>query len=244
MNTLSLFPTYFLSAYTDRLSLNTARDTAASFTNFILMTAGAEALTQPIGQDDYRQEWLDSLGVTLPWQPRYNLSFLEDAQFSSSEDYELIITTDNRVYSFSDNFVDTPEPIMQLLAYLQNGMDNLLNKLQTDAPEHYPEIAAVWEAPIYYYFDGNLIGSYREPAKHSIYLSGPVTLYLFDELKGKCRFGKISAWRITCSRWLMSRSQVTTLSSRCHLTNSPGMMQPTLPGLGTITWPMRTIPPI
>jgi hypothetical protein len=180
-NTLSLFPTYFLSAYTDRLTLNSAQDTAASFTNFILTTAGAEAFAQPIGQDAYRQDWLDSLGVTIPWQPLYDLSFLEDAQFSSSEDYELIITTDNRVYSFSDNFVDTPEPIMQLLAYLHNGMDKLINTLQTDAPEHYPEIAAVWEAPIYYYFDGNLIGSYREPAKHSIYLSGPTTLYLFDE---------------------------------------------------------------
>lgn len=198
MSTLSLFPAYFLDAYNGRITLSKARDTAISFANYILTTEGAEVLAQPIGQDDYRQAWLDSLGVTLPWQALYDLSFLDNAQFSSSEDYELIITTGNHVYSFTDNIVEDPRAIIQVLAYYHTGCENLMAVFESEAPEHYAEIEAIWEGPIHFYFDGNLLRSYNDRDELSLYfpstniqdLFNSTFFFLFPEPRGENQIWK------------------------------------------------------
>lgn len=179
MSTLSLFPAYFVDSYTDRTTLSAAQDTAVSFTDYILSNAGTEALYETIGQDDYRQDWLDSLGIAAAWQPLYDLSFLDDAQYASSEDYELIITTDNRVYSFNDNIVEDPRAIIEVLAFYHTGWENLMTIFQAEAPEHYAEIEDIWDGPIHLYFDGDLSRTYFDQEEHSIYFpsTGPQSIF-------------------------------------------------------------------
>ncbi len=177
--TLSLFAAYFFDEFTDRSTLAIAEDTATAFTQFLLAEHGAEVFSQPIGQGDYRQDWLDSIGVPTPYHPAYDLSVLDDAQYASSEKYPLIITTPNKVYAFSGNLVDSPLPLMQLLAYYPTGMDNLLTTLKEEAPTHYAQVQSAWEEPLNIYFDGDLAGTYSEPAKRNLYFPGPGLQNLF-----------------------------------------------------------------
>lgn len=197
--TLSLFAAYFYDESTDRSTLAIAEDTAVSFTEYLLTNYGAEAFSQPSGQSDYRQDWLNSIGVPTPYHQAYDLSFLDDAQYASSEKYPLTITTPNRVYAFTGNLVDSPLPIVQLLAYYPTGIANLLNTLKEEAPTHYAQVQSAWEEPLNIYFDGDLAGTYSEPAKRNLYFPGlglqnlfyQTIIFLLPPAKGETQIWKI-----------------------------------------------------
>lgn len=213
--TLSLFPSYFFGVYTDHNTLETARDTAASLVNFIVAENGPGALYQPVSQTDYRQAWLESIGVSGTYQPVYDLGFLDDMAFSSSEDYAMIFTSANRTYSFSDNFADSPTPMMYLLSNFNTGMENMMTYIEEEVPGYYAQIEPTWEAPIYYYFDGGLGRSYSEPSKTSLYfpnysLSNSIyetTLFLFPEPKGETQVWK----SVGLAEYLFMRADVPDL---------------------------------
>ncbi|QRN82931.1 hypothetical protein JR338_10995 [Chloroflexota bacterium] len=196
--TLSLFPSFFFGVYTDHNTLETARDTAASLVNFIVAEQGPDALYQTISQTDYRQAWLESIGVNGTYEPVYDLGFLEEMAFSSSEDYTMIFTSANRTYSFSENFTDSPTPMMYLLSNFNTGMENMMAYIKDAAPGYFAQIEPTWEAPIYYYFDGDLRRSYSEPSKASLYFPSyslsnliyETTLYLFPEPKSETQVWK------------------------------------------------------
>lgn len=181
MDTLSLFAAYFMDDFANKNTQNFAQDTAASITKFILAEKGPNALYQPITQDQYRQEWLASIGLNITYQPTYDLGFLDESQFSSDEKYPLIITTGNQTYSFTGNSTDSPLTIIQFLAYYHSGLDTVLAYLKENAPNQYDQIETIREEPLHFYFDGDLLGSYTEPSTRSIYLSNPSVQGTFIE---------------------------------------------------------------
>jgi hypothetical protein len=181
LDTLSLFPAYFMGDFAGHDLLSFAQDTATSITEFILAEYGPGALYQPITQAQYRQEWLDSIGLAIAYQPNYDLTFLEEAQYSSSDEYALIISTSNRTYSFTGNSADSPLLIMQFLAYYHSGSENVLAYLKENAPSRYAQIEADWEEPFQFYFDGNLMGAYSEPSTRSFYAVSPSVQSSFIE---------------------------------------------------------------
>jgi hypothetical protein len=195
---LSLFDTYFMEEFADNSTLAIANDTAADFTAFLLAEYGPDAFFQPVGLTDYRQEWLNALGISAVYEPKYNLRFFEDAQYSSSEDYPLIITTDNRVYAFTGNFVDTPEPILQILSFYPAGMETVLDYIENNAPTYHSQIEPEWEETISYYFDGDLMGFYSDRSKRSFHVARPSVLnmfletfsYFIPEVKGETQIWK------------------------------------------------------
>ncbi len=196
--TLSLFPSYFFGVYTDHNTLETARDTASSLVKFIAAKEGPDALYQTISQTDYSQTWLESIGVNGTYQPVDDLGFLDEMDFSSSEDYTMVFTSANRTFSFSDNFADSPTPMMYLLSNFNTGMKNVMAYIEDAAPGYYAQVEPIWEAPIYFYFDGNLGRSYSEPSKASLYFPNyslsnliyETTLYLFPQPKGETQVWK------------------------------------------------------
>ena len=199
LDTLSLFEAFFLGDFVDFNTLKFARDTATAMTEFILTENGPNALYQPIAQDQYRQEWLASIGLTVTYQPSYDLGFLDGAQYSSSDKYALIITTSNRTYSFTGNATDSPISIMQFLAHYHSGMNTVLAYLKENTPNQYAEVAVAWEEPFQFYFDGDLRGSYAEPSTRSFYFSTPAGLqgpfietfyYLFPKASGETQIWK------------------------------------------------------
>ena len=212
LDTLSLFPAYLMGEFAGHDLLSFAQDTATSITGLILAENGPGALYQPITQDQYRQEWLSSIGLSLAYQPNYDLTFLEEAQYSSSDDYALIISTPNRTYSFTGNSADSPLLIMQVLAYYHSGMDNALVYLKENAPSRYAEIEADWEEPFQFYFDGNLMGAYSEPSSRSFYAAAPSVqasfietfYYLFPKDSGETQLWK----NIGLSIYLFTRADV------------------------------------
>lgn len=212
LDTLSLFPTYLMGEFAGHDLLTFAQDTATAITKFILAENEPSALYQPITQSQYRQEWLNSIGLTIAYQPNYDLAFLEEAQYSSSDDYALIISTPNRTYSFAGNSTDSPLLIMQFLAYYHSGMDNVLSYLKENAPSRYAQIEADWEEPFQFYFDGNLMGAYSEPSTRSFYAASPSvqgscieTFYLlFPKDSGETQLWK----NIGLSIYLFTRAEV------------------------------------
>ena len=209
---LSLFPSYFFGVYTDHNTLSTARDTAASMVQFIVAEQGPNALYQTISQTDYRQAWLESIGVSGTYQPIYDLGFIDDMEYSSTEDFPLIFTSANRTYSFSDNFDDSPEPMMYALSNFHIGMINMLNYIEENAPEYYAQIKPTWDSPINFIFDGDLGGSYSEPSRASLYFPSAflqnliieTVNYLFPEVPGENQVWK----SIGLSEYLFSKAEV------------------------------------
>ncbi|MCB2214267.1 hypothetical protein KQH50_02610 [bacterium] len=195
---LSLFDAYFMEAFADRETLALAIDTAGAFTDFLLTEYGPETFLQPVGPNEYRQEFLDSLGMSVAYAPKYDLTMLDEAQISSSEDYALIVTTPDRVFSFADNVAESPEPILETLAYYPTGMENVLRYIETNAPDYYAEIEPVLDEPFYYYFDGDLIGVRLDTSKRSLYLAAPSITsqfletfwYLVPEAQGETQIWK------------------------------------------------------
>jgi hypothetical protein len=187
-----------MEAFADKDTLAIAADTAGAFTAFLLAEYGPEIFLQPIGQNEYRQEFLDSLGVSVAYAPKYDLTILDEAQITSSEDYALIVTTQDRVFSFADNVAESPEPILETLAYYPTGMENVLSYVETNAPDNYAEIEPLLDEPFYYYFDGDLIGVRLDTSKRSLYLAAPSITslfletfwYLIPEAKGETQIWK------------------------------------------------------
>ena len=158
--TLSLFAAYFIGDLSFSVPQTIIQDTATSFTDFLLSEYDVNTFLGCTSNDGYRQAWLNSLGIAIAYQPAYNLEFLDGAVYTSSEAYPLIITTDNRVYSFAGDFAEDPEIIMYLLSYYQEGMNKVMAYIAANAPEHAPEILASSEAPLSIYFRTDTHGSF------------------------------------------------------------------------------------
>jgi len=212
---LSFFPAYFYGVYTDHNTLSIARDTAASLVQFIVAEQGPNALYQTVYQMDYRQAWLESIGVNATYQPIYDLGFLDDMEYSSTEDFPLIFTSANRTYSFSDNFAESPKPMMYLISNFHAGMVNLMAYLEENTPGYYTQIKQTWDSPIHYFFDGDLGGSYSEPSNASLYfpnahLQGVIigTInYLVPEVTGETQIWK----NIGLGEYLFSMADVADI---------------------------------
>jgi len=213
---LTLFPAYFFGVYTDHNTLETARDTATSLVNFIIAEQGPAALYQPISQTDYRQAWLESIGLDITYEPFFDLGFLEEMDYSSTEEFPIIYTSENRTYAFSYNFAGSSEPIMFMISSFNTGMENIMAYLEENAPDYFAQIRPVWEAPINYSFDGSLGGAYSEPSKASLFFPNwslsnliiSTVNYLFPEASGETQLWK----GIGLSEYLLMMADVPDLS--------------------------------
>lgn len=160
LTTLSLFAAHFVDTLSFNIPQGIIQDTAVSFSDFLLSQYGVDAFLGCTANDGYRQAWLDSLGLSMDYQPAYDLGFLDGAVYTSSEAYPLTITTANRVYSFAGDFAENPGTIMYLLSYYHEGMNTVMAYIAANAPEHAPEILTSWEDSLSIYFRTDIHGSF------------------------------------------------------------------------------------
>lgn len=177
--TLSLFAAYFDFDTSFMNSQTIITDTASAFTNFLLSEHGGEAFLGCTSQDRYRQAWLDSLNLSVAYQPAYDLKFLDEAVYSSNDQYSLIITTDDRVYAFSEGFAETAEDIMYLLSFYHEGMEIAMGYISENAPDHADQIAIAWEELDAIYFQSDIYGSYADQTGKEMHVGNASLRALF-----------------------------------------------------------------
>lgn len=180
LTTISLFAAYFIDDLSFSIPRTINQDTATAFTDFLLSEFGVEAFLGCTSEDEYRQAWLDDLGVSVEYQPAYPLGFLDGAVYSSSEAYPLTITTEDRVYVFSEGFAETAEDMMYLLAFYHEGMEIVMDYISENAPEHAPQIISSWEDLQEIYFQSDIFGSYIDQSGKSLHIGNASLKFLFN----------------------------------------------------------------
>jgi len=177
--TLSLFAGYFYEAFSDIDTLQMAQLTAISFTQYLISHYGTEVFLSCQLNDEYRQEWLSSIGSDLQYHFDYNLSFLDGAIYSSSESYPLIIKTEHKDYYLSvmEKTLDSPEKIMEMFSNFGVGMESVLSSIETNSIQYYAQITSAWNSNVIsYYFNEDLPTSYADTFHRSIYLQSPMSI--------------------------------------------------------------------
>lgn len=181
--TLSLFAAYFNNGFSDENTIAFADRTAISFTKYLINQYDVETFLSCENSVYYRQQWLNIIGVNKNYDMPYNLDWLDGALYSHSNEYPLIIITNNRIYNLSpisesisstgyiltDSF-DTPELIIKRISDYNSSILDVLSYIRDNAPVNYPQILSIWESTIYYYFDDGFSHSYAVPLQKEVYL--------------------------------------------------------------------------
>ncbi len=146
---LSLFAAYFNESFADYQEIEYAESTAVALSRFIIDNYGKNEFLSA-GLTDFRQEWLDSLGVNATFAVDYDLCWLEDAEYSEKWlSYPLVISTENRAYNLSpisteygyhEFGLDTPALVLRHLCTYKEQMDAIMNYIRQNAPQSYKAI--------------------------------------------------------------------------------------------------------
>jgi len=124
MLTLSLFAGFFNTAFSNENTIDIAVKTAASFAVYLVEEYGTQTFLTCGFSNDYRHEWLNSISVNKDYNIPYDLSWLDEAIYSKSALYPLIITVQNHVYNLSPitsetDPMDTPQLVIKVLSDYQ-----------------------------------------------------------------------------------------------------------------------------
>lgn len=79
MNTLTLFAAYFCDAFVDEETLEIAKNTAVSLTEFTLGEYGIDAFLSSSDSAEYRQKWLKYIGIDSEYTSPFDLRYIEGA---------------------------------------------------------------------------------------------------------------------------------------------------------------------
>ena len=175
LDTLSLFGAYFNSSIVSAETVQIAKQTAASFTHYIVDTYGADAFIATALSNGYRSEWLDSISVNATYTPNYSLGCFDDAVFSQSSQYPLIFCIGNKTFSFMACETFTPPVIMVMLPEFYRAIEEMLETVKSEAPELYSQLLADWEREMRFIFDDTIWPS--NTAGGLSFISQPVTLF-------------------------------------------------------------------
>jgi len=142
----SLFAGYFNSTLAGRQSVRYAKKTAVALASYLIGEYGPEALLTAGTSEEYRQEWLESIGVQAAYAAPCDIMWLDGAQYASADLFPWDITKDAHDFSFSfPEGVDSPLKVMRFLADYNACMEDLLADIRTDAPESYDAVMANWD---------------------------------------------------------------------------------------------------
>lgn len=128
INTLSMFPAYFIENFNDDATLKIAKDTACQLTKFIIEKDGMEKYLSSANDDEYRNLWLESLGVKekIPWEED-QLKYLKNIEFEMSEQYPLILSREHWNYYFNTTeWLQNSDEMFQFWMKANAGYDYLL----------------------------------------------------------------------------------------------------------------------
>lgn len=150
---LSLFPAYFVEAFTSTDEMCMAEQTALSVTDYIIRERGIAAVFKADLAETV-PGWLASIGVERTYADPY-AGLLADYTYTHNQFYPLIATSPRGdVFKLTPLEYDmtTPDRVRMALCELEKGMDAILEGIERDAPDWYDRLAANYAAPITYEF--------------------------------------------------------------------------------------------
>ena len=164
MDELSLFAAYFNDDIHSFEGTQKARQTAASFTRFLIDHYGVEAFLTCTFNDGYRNEWLSSIGISSEYSPAYDLACLDNATYTSTNHFPLVISANGKSFLFESGETFTPAVIMDMFSELYRAIDEMLDYVKVNAPMQYFLVAKNWEQSIRFYF-----GDTQSVARYPLY---------------------------------------------------------------------------
>ncbi len=137
---LTLFEGYFNDAFADEETQVLAANTAKRFGRYVIEEYGIEAFLD-CGVEEYRNEWLISLGKEGRYQLPFDLSWLDGARYSERFlQFPLTIECKNQTYcldaitsSRSSSAFDTPELVLTHLSNGIKGMEEIVEHVRAQA---------------------------------------------------------------------------------------------------------------
>lgn len=134
INTLSMFPAYYIDDFTDEDTVKIATATAYYLTKYIIDSEGIEKYLTNGNEIGYRNQWLKSLGVKeeCPWNEE-EIDILSNIDFKMSEKYPLILNVDNWNYNFQvTDWLQNADDMLAFWIKTLKGYSELLGKFEED----------------------------------------------------------------------------------------------------------------
>ncbi len=177
---LTLFTAYYDRNFSDPETIEIAKQTAFAFGDFVLTKYG---LKDFLSADlcEYREEWLESIGIKNRFELPFDLSWLNGARYSRHLSlYPLIIETKNRTYFLDAFHSDTPrtsfDSAERVLYHLSSGYQEclkFLDYIHKNAPKMYSSAARRFQDKLEYYITDREIRTCCDVTNRKIYLLDP-----------------------------------------------------------------------
>lgn len=172
--TSSLAAVYFHPETADEETMDAARRTAASLTDYILYKRGFDAFCRDSDPAKYLGEWRERMGLDLPDYPagsdRAVLMRLE-----SSRNYRCVLRGENLTVNVErDSWAATADEIFRWQCDYYAGMDLVTDRIREELPDFAQEAEKRLEEPLTIYLTDWLTGhSYANLDRREIRLSRP-----------------------------------------------------------------------
>lgn len=167
---LGLFGARFYEEWNSEDDLKIAKDTATSLVKYCAENNKKDLVISQNIDNDLRQQWLNSLGISGSYENEYDLDF-NVFTFDKSNQYSLIVDSDKATYNmFSFEYLDDSKDVEKFIYRDIQGRKEIIEYLENNAPENFKNIQ-VETKPVYSYREdiGNARGTY--------YKNGSITLY-------------------------------------------------------------------
>ena len=164
---LTLFAANFNDTFTDEPTRTMAEQTAASFTAYLMEHGGQQTFQDcKLSDQMLRQDWLDSIGVSMRYAPPCDVSWLDDARYSESEEWPFVVTLPDQVYYFSiiKGELETAGDVLQFAANNVSQLNAVFKMIEEQAPNAFAQITALSKRQLAFYFwsgDQRGRGSFR-----------------------------------------------------------------------------------
>ena len=177
LTTLSLVPAYFMEKFVDENTSKIAYQTSYLLTEYILNTYGIEKFVSTDNLKIYRQEWLESIGVTVSLED-FNC-FADNMNYQLENKVPLTMVYENFTFYFEPvDWLSDADDIYDLLVSWKEGYDLMIAKLETEEPEAFELIKERMNEPIYINLLNGSLKAYSYTAKdNSIYLIRKRNIY-------------------------------------------------------------------
>ena len=174
LTTLSLVPAYFMDTFADENTTQMAYETAYLLTEYIMDNYGMEQFLSTEHLKTYRQEWLESIGVTVSMES-FNC-FTDDMKYQLENDVPLTMVYENFTFYFGPvNWITDADDVYDFLVSWKEGYDLMIAKLETEEPEAFELIKERINESIYINFLDYSSNTYS-------YAKYNNTIYLIEKL--------------------------------------------------------------
>lgn len=193
---LTMFPAYFVEAFSTPEELCMAEQTAIALFGYMVEQVGVD-VALAADASAHVQGWLSSIGVERDYADPY-AGVLDGYTWTHNQFYALIGTSPKGdVFKLNPLEYDmtTPRQVRQALCELELGVDVILAGVKQNAPDWYDRLAKNYEAPITYEFKENNNASVTHFTNRRVDVGAAVSLiHETAHMMTPCKIDRISRY--------------------------------------------------